>query len=443
MLIGPIGLAAQSQPEKTRLLIILDCSNSMWDHWQSASKIKVTQQVLLSFLDSAARQNDIDVALRVFGHLNRDSYATRLEVPFADDNYYRIRSKIKTLVPRGGCTAATALTDALDDFPPSDDSRNIILIITDGMDDCDANICEVARYVQLSGVVVKTFILGIGNREDFRHSLDCAGKFTYVPNEEQYAAVLYDIFGLSDKRARVIVSLLDAEGSVYETEVPMTFYDRQTGVARVSTLYSVDSRFAPDTLMLDPLVTYDLEIHTHPPYRREKLQFAPEQVSRLELTVKVGSLRRRLDGRKPAWSVPAYNVNVRKAGSNTTIKNQAIGDQADFLSGRYDIEVQCLPPIMLRDIEVRASAATELSIPMPGLLVLTKPKVITTGSLFSYNEGVMQWVCDLNPNSAVERISLQPGQYEIFLHPQNATKYDKVQTKRFVIESSQTTKIQF
>ena len=26
---------------------------------------------------------------------------------------------------------------------------------------------------------------------------------------------------------------------------------------------------------------------------------------------------------------------------------------------------------------------------------------------------------------------------------QNATKYDKVQTKRFVIESSQTTKIQF
>mgnify|MGYP007069864543 CR=1 FL=1 len=27
--------------------------------------------------------------------------------------------------------------------------------------------------------------------------------------------------------------------------------------------------------------------------------------------------------------------------------------------------------------------------------------------------------------------------------PQNATRYDKVQTKRFVIESSQTTKIQF
>ena len=45
--------------------------------------------------------------------------------------------------------------------------------------------------------------------------------------------------------------------------------------------------------------------------------------------------------------------------------------------------------------------------------------------------------------TAGERILLQPGQYELVLHPQNATKYDKVQTKRFVIESSQTTKIHF
>ena len=42
------GIAAQAQqPDKTRLLLIMDCSNSMWDHWQSNAKIKVTQQVLL------------------------------------------------------------------------------------------------------------------------------------------------------------------------------------------------------------------------------------------------------------------------------------------------------------------------------------------------------------------------------------------------------------
>ena len=50
--------AAQSKPvaEKTRVLIILDCSHSMWDRWQSDAKIKVTQQVLLKFMDSVANQ---------------------------------------------------------------------------------------------------------------------------------------------------------------------------------------------------------------------------------------------------------------------------------------------------------------------------------------------------------------------------------------------------
>ena len=67
LLTGLVASAAAQQPDKTRLLLILDCSNSMWDHWQSNSKIKVTQQVLLSFLDSVSRQHDVDVALRVFG----------------------------------------------------------------------------------------------------------------------------------------------------------------------------------------------------------------------------------------------------------------------------------------------------------------------------------------------------------------------------------------
>lgn len=117
------GMCAKAQnttpsavpPVKTRVLLILDCSNSMWDKWQSDSKIKITQTVLLKFLDSIANQNEIDVALRVFGHLNKNSYGTRLEVPFEKDNIYKLRSKIKTLVPQGGCEAATALSNSLND----------------------------------------------------------------------------------------------------------------------------------------------------------------------------------------------------------------------------------------------------------------------------------------------------------------------------------------
>ncbi len=434
------GAVQAQQPEKTRLLLIMDCSNSMWDHWQSNAKIKVTQQVLLSFLDSISRQHDVDVALRVFGHLNKDQFATRLEVPFGEDNIYRLQSKIKTLVPQGGCTAATALTDALSDFPATGSSRNLILIITDGMDDCDAEICDVARQVQLSGVVVQTFVLGIGGGA-FSHAA-CAGSVFPVPHEEEFAKTLYDIFRLSGKKAKVVLNMVDASGELYETEHPVAFYDHRTGVIRQSTIYSVDQKLKPDTLLMDPLVTYDMTVFTHPPLRREAMQFSIDRPNNIDITVSEGTLKVQFNGQRPQWQQPNVDVIVRRANGDR-VAAQTISETGQYLSGRYDVEVQTLPVSVLRNIEVRGNAATELSVPMPGMLVLSKPKGITTGAIFRLRDGQVEFATDLNPSTAGERLLLQPGQYELVLHPQNATKYDKVQTKRFVIESSQTTKIQF
>ncbi len=334
------GIAA----DKTRLLIILDCSNSMWDRWQSDAKIKVTQTVLLKFLDSVANQNNIEVALRVFGHLNKNAYGTRLEVPFEAGNNYKIQSKVKTLVPNGACTVTSALMGSLNDFPASDAVRNIILIITDGMDDCDGNICDVARQVQMSGVVVQTFILGIGNKKDFQHSLDCAGKFTYVPNEENYTATLYNIFRLSESEAQVVVNVNDESGHLLETELPIAFYDSQTGVVKYTTIYSIDGRYAPDTLTLDPLIDYNVELHTLPPTRLTRQQFKSGQLNELSINIAQGALQLRTDGRRTNYQIPAYNIVVRQHGKSDIIGLQQLGDQVDYQAGQYDIEVLCKPP---------------------------------------------------------------------------------------------------
>ena len=435
------AVTGQSVQEKTQLLLIVDCSHSMWDHWQSNAKIKVTQQVLLSFLDSISKQHDVDVALRVFGHENKMHFSTRLEVPFGSDNFYQLQSKIKTLVPQGGCLATEALTDALNDFPTTGNARNLILIITDGMDDCDAEICEVARQVQLSGVVVQTFVLGIGGGA-FRNA-DCAGSLFLVPHEEEYAKTMYDIFRLSGHKAKVVLNMVDATGELYETEHPVAFYDHRTGVIRHSTIYSVDGKLKPDTLLMDPLVTYDMAVFTHPPLRREAMQFSIDRPNNVDITVSEGTLKVQYVGQRPQWQQTAVDVVVRRAGGGERVAAQEVGEVGQYLAGRYDVEVQTLPVTTLRGVEVRGNAATELSVPMPGMLVLSKPKGITTGAIFRLRDGQVEFATDLNPSTAGERLLLQPGQYELVLHPQNATKYDKVQTKRFVIESSQTTKIQF
>lgn len=443
-LIWPIGneslMAAQSvAAEKTRVLIILDCSHSMWDRWQSDAKIKITQQVLLKFLDSVANQNEIEVALRVFGHLNKNSYGTRLEVPFEKDNNYKIQSKIKTLVPNGACTAASALSNSLNDFPVSGASRNIILIITDGMDDCDGNICDVARQVQMSGVIVQTFILGIGDKKDFQHSLDCAGKFIYVPNEEQYTETLYNIFHMSEEKAQVVISVTDETEHLVESTLPIAFYDAQTHVVKYSTIYSIDSRYTPDTLIVDPLVEYDITLFTNPPISRKGIQFKPEQVNQLNFNIEQGSLRLRTDGKRVNYAVPQYQILVYQKGE--LVATQLMGEQPEYLSGNYDLEVLTTPPLRLTEIAVVGSSATDLTIPTPGVANINKPKAISSGAIFAFKDGILTHVCDLNPNKVNERLLLMPGQYQLVIKPQNSIEYNTVKTIRFEIDAGKTTNI--
>ena len=426
-------------PEKTRVLIILDCSNSMWDRWQSEPKIKVTQMVLLRLLDSIHGIPDMEVALRVFGHLNKDSYGTQLEVPFEADNRYKLQSKIKTLVPNGGCTAASALTNSLNDFPNDGKARNIILVITDGMDDCGGNICEVARQVQQSGTVVQTFIIGIGNADDFQHRLDCAGRFSFLSGEEMLDDALHEVFFLSDQKARVTLSITDESHNPYETEVPVVFYDHLTHAAKYTTIYHYATGDTVDTLTVDPLVNYDITLFTKPPVQTPTLQFKASRHNHIPIVAPQGSLRLHFEDKRIQFQLPSYSVLVRRHGESDILSYQPLGTASHYLAGSYDIEVLSTPILTISNVTVRSGSDTDLQLPLPGQLALNKPQTVTTGSIFVYKNGIMQWVCDLNPNSATERIILLPGDYQIILKPQDATDYAAVRTARFTIHSAQQT----
>ncbi len=434
--------AAAISPDKTHVLLILDCSNSMWDKWQSDSKIKVTQTVLLRFMDSISHQNEVEFALRVFGHLNSNDYSTRLEVPFEYDNNYKIKSKIKTLVPQGGCTVTTALSSSLNDFPANSSSRNIILIVTDGIDDCEGSICQVARNVQMSGVVVKTFILGIGDKRNFKSDLNCAGKFIHIPNEESYTQALYDVFALSEEKSEVVLSLADNEGKAYETSVPVAFYDVQTGVPRYQTLYSQSPQSQPDTLTVDPLVDYNVTFFTNPPTTLRNVKLVSGKVNRISAKAEQGSLRIRYDGRRTQFVIPDYPVVVRRSSDNQLVGVQKINEEVCYLSGKYNVEILSQPEVLLSGIDISYTSNVELAIPTPGLAVINKPKGFFTGSVFSLDDdGTMKKVCDLNESKVTERIVLMPGEYVMIFQPRDARNYRTVQKKRFRIESAQQTNI--
>lgn len=425
--------------EKTRVLLVLDCSDKMQEQWQSGSKMKVTQQVLLRFLDSIAKYPEMEVGLRVFGHLGQESLGSRLEIPFEAGNGYKVHRKIKTLVPSGEGKTSAALLSARNDFPQEASSRNIVLLITSRGKNDDGSLCGLARQLQQSGDVLRAAVFCID--ADGTATEACDSTVIFLRNEGQFEAALFDFLRQVRQRSWATLSLVSADGVPYETDVPVAFHDHRTHVLRKAVVYHYGAADRRDTLALDPYVTYDITFFTKPPVVLSGRCFPAEQVSALTVEAGQGELQLVWTGKKTTWTLPEYPVRVRRHGECEVVSTQPLGTKRSYLAGKYDLEVLTVPSMHLDNVELRAGSLTALQVEVPGVLVLTKPQTPTVGSLFVIENGELRWVCDLNPNTFSDRMELLPGDYQVILRPKDKTDYNTTLSTRFTITSAQQTTI--
>ncbi|MFA5477049.1 MAG: VWA domain-containing protein, partial [Bacteroidales bacterium] len=144
--------AAPAPVVTTRILFVFDASQSMYGRWQSDMKLHIAQRILSRVLDSLKLVDNLELALRLYGHQKpfppQDCDDTRLEVPFAPNNIAEIKNRLSTINPKGTTPIAYALSESQHDFPHCDHCRNIIVLITDGIEECGGDPCEVSRMLQ-------------------------------------------------------------------------------------------------------------------------------------------------------------------------------------------------------------------------------------------------------------------------------------------------------
>ena len=120
-------------PPLTRILFILDASNSMMGKWENDLKINIAKKTLISFIDSLEKNPNVQLALRVYGHQSyvppQDCNDTKLEVPFGKGASV-IRQRLKSIECRGTTPIANSLKMSAKDFPPCEKCRNVIILIT-------------------------------------------------------------------------------------------------------------------------------------------------------------------------------------------------------------------------------------------------------------------------------------------------------------------------
>ncbi|MCK4748303.1 MAG: VWA domain-containing protein, partial [Bacteroidales bacterium] len=178
----------------SRILFIFDASNSMAGQWEGARKIDIAREILMDMVDSLEQMPNVEMALRVYGHQSpvppQDCSDTKLEVPFSPNNASRIRQKLRFINPKGTTPIAHSLELAPGDFPSCGNCRNIILLITDGVEACDGDPCKVSLRLQKKGIILRPFVIGIGSDPGFRETFNCIGEYYDAPSKQQFREAL-------------------------------------------------------------------------------------------------------------------------------------------------------------------------------------------------------------------------------------------------------------
>ena len=427
---------------KTRILFIYDASNSMNGSWQKGKKHTIAQKLLSETIDEMQNIPNLETALRVYGQQKyyrngQDCNDTKLEVPFAAKNAKQIKTKLKSITPKGTTPIAMTLEKSAEDFPPCSNCRNIIILITDGIEECGGDPCAISMKLQRQGIVLKPFVIGIGLDVNFKKSFECLGTFYDASDEATFKKVLGIVISQALNETSAQVNLIDVAKNPSETDVAVSLYDHFSGRLLYHFMHTMDAKGNPDTLDLESSYTYDMVAHTVPPVRADSLIMIPGKHNLLGVDAPQGYINIQAAGFNSRTPV---QVIVRQHNKTETVFVQELNSTQKYLVGFYDLEFLTLPRVKLSDIVVSQSHTTKVDLPNPGLLTVTK-KSKGSGGIFIDRNGKLEEVVKLDENQARESYYLQPGEYLLVYRPNGAKSTSFNKQEKFTIRTGSSASI--
>ena len=199
----------------SKVLFIVDFSNSMNEELNGRKKISIAMDTLTSILPKI--NPEVETGLRVYGHKTGFTYlqgcmASKLSVPLAKNNAQNILTSIYKTSATGWTPITYSLKQAVNnDFAGVQGKKHIILL-TDGGENCDESPCtyaiELMKQRDDISIDVIAFDLYYG---EANNQLKCAalatrGKFYSAGNSGELSNSLFDSLGI-DKSVHGTIKL--------------------------------------------------------------------------------------------------------------------------------------------------------------------------------------------------------------------------------------------
>lgn len=452
MLSFGLSLYAQNQASNSPIIFIYDASGSMWGQMQDKTKMEIAADVLSTSVNNLPDYQQI--GLVAYGHRRKDNCEdVEFLVDVESGTKTQINQSLNDIKPLGKTPLAYSAIQVIDLLRKSKMKATIILV-TDGIESCRGNICDVIRAAKEEGIDFRLHIIGFGLQGEETEQLKCA---TSAGDGQYYEAA--DAGGLSEVLNAATSATIDKpvgnftvfavkNGKPIDAYVKARKSGTQTDIAFART-------YGDTSLFYLPPGTYDLEV-------------TPLENSDVNaiLVPDVESFEEKVMHQTVSFDGGKIQVNVfnNDQGWDATVKVYSPDDKRSVASGRtygkpdvyevnpgvYDIEIKALviegleTTHFLESVAVKANETTEVEhvfdtgIAMIGAnsddgLVDAVINIKETDNQQNVANGRSYTTANQNPKKFI----LNPGTYEVILKALGAHQ-GKTETFTLTVKKGET-----
>lgn len=437
-----VAQSKKTETSLTRVLFVFDASKSMKTTHGNITRIQGAKELFYKFLDSLSKQKNMQFALRMYGNTVKyppgDCKDSRLVVPFGKNNVALIKAKVAEAKPTGITPIEHSITESANDFPDTK-AVNMIILITDGIEECDGDPCKARLKLMEKGILFKPFIIGIGLTPEQIKTFECVGDYFDFDDEKTISNISNIITKQKLNKTSAQVNLLDSKSQPTETNVNMTFYNKATGTYMYNYIHTLNRVNNPDTIYIDDLPTYKVIAHTIPATESKDVKIVPGKHTIIPIDAPQGYI----ELKRPQG---VYNFNeriksiVRKSNADMkTLNVQQMNTTEKYITGSYDLEILTLPRTYINNVLVTQSQTKTIEIPNAGMLTV---KALDNGDgCILKDNAKLEWVCNLNATTS-QTYYLQPGNYRIEWRSKTLKGSIYTIEKKFTIKSDVETKVE-
>ncbi len=412
--------------------------------WDNQTRLEAAKELLAQTVDSLRGTPNLEIALRVYGHQSpitatfQDCNDTKLEVPFGKDNYDKIKYRIRSIEAKGTTPIARSLEAAAEDFPDQN-SRNIIILITDGLEACDNDPCVIAKKLKDKGVKVTPFVIGLGMDLSYLEKFNCIGTYADAETKDAFRNVLKNVVSKALLNTTVQINLNDINKNPKETDVTMFLYEAGTKNLKYTFVHTINRYGNPDTLIMDPKYKYDLVVNTIPRIEKKNIVLQKYVHNTIIVDAPQGFIKVRFTNATKPYLV---ETRIMQNGKSNTLNVQSMNTTDKYLIGKYDLEILTLPRTYVT-IDVNQSSTTNVDVIAPGTLMYRSHTAVIAQVFLVQDNRNIEWVCNLDENTRTGTVHLQPGNYRLVYRQKSLKSSSYTIEKDFRIYSNKTSTLTY